>query len=71
MRGSVVRKDTHFESDGMLRGRAEGVSNGLSGERKFRFFEELIEEDDELPHDGGQRDLLGFTGNDETLVKRL
>jgi hypothetical protein len=53
------------------RGRANGVSNGLSGERKFRFFEELIEEDDELPHDGGQRDFLGFSGGDEALVKRL
>ena len=52
-------------------GSANGVSNGLSGERKFRFFEELIEEDDELPHDGGERDFLGFSGGNEALVKRL
>jgi hypothetical protein len=45
------------------------VSNRLSGERKFRIFEELVEKDDEFAHDGGQRDLLGFTGRDKALAK--
>lgn len=52
-------------------GRADGVSNGLSGERKFRFFEELIKEDDELPHHGGEGYFLWLTGGDEALVKHL
>ena len=34
---------------------AKRVSNGLSSERKFRFFEELIQEEDEFSHDGGKR----------------
>jgi hypothetical protein len=38
-----------------------GVSNGLSGEGKSKF-EELVKEDDELPHDSGERDLPEFAG---------
>jgi hypothetical protein len=32
-----------------------GISNGLSGERKFRIFQEVVEEDDEFAHDGSER----------------
>ena len=32
----------------------KGVSNGLSGELKLRIFQEVIEEDDEFAHDGGE-----------------
>ena len=53
----------------MIRWPVNGVSNGLSGELKFRIFEELIEEDNELPHDGGQRHFLGFAGSDQSLIK--
>jgi hypothetical protein len=35
-------------------GESNGVSNGLSGELKLRIFQEVIEEDDEFPHDGGE-----------------
>jgi hypothetical protein len=31
-----------LRAEGVSPSRANGVSNGLSGERKFRFFEELI-----------------------------
>jgi len=52
-------------------GRAEGVSNGLSGEVKMRIFQEVVEEDDEFAHDGGERDFLGFAGGDQPLIKRF
>lgn len=35
----------------------------------MRIFDEVIEEDDELPHDGGEGDFLGLTGGDEALIK--
>ena len=41
------------------------VSNGLSCERKSGFFEQVIEEDDELSHHGGEGYFLGFTGSDQ------
>ena len=41
--------------NGKARQSPQRVSNRLSGERKFRIFEELVEEDDECAHDGGQR----------------
>jgi len=33
---------------------SERVSNGLSGKRKFRVFEEVINEYDQLPHHCGE-----------------
>jgi hypothetical protein len=33
---------------------SEGVSNGLSGKRKFRVFQEVINEYDQLPHHCGE-----------------
>ena len=49
--------------------RSEGVSNGLSGEVKLRIFDEVVEEDDELPHESGERYFFGLTGGDESLIK--
>jgi hypothetical protein len=49
-------------------GALDGVSNGLSGEIKLRI-EEVVEEDDERSHDGGERYFLGLTGGDEALIK--
>ncbi len=49
----------------------KGVSNGLSCERKSGIFEQVIEEDDELSHHGGEGYFLGFTSSDQAGVKRL
>ena len=35
-------------------GKSEGISNGLSGKRKFRVFQEVINEYDQLPHHCGE-----------------
>ena len=40
----------------------DGVSNGLSGEIKMKVFDEVVKEDDELSHDGGEGDFLELTG---------
>jgi hypothetical protein len=45
------------------------VSNGLSGEVKLRIFQEVVEEDNEFAHDCGERESLGLTGSQESLVK--
>ena len=31
----------------------------------------MIQQDDQLPHDGGEGDFAGFAGGDEPVVKRL
>jgi large subunit ribosomal protein L35 len=51
-----------------LDGRAEGVSNSLSCEGKIGIFEQVIEEDDELPHHGREGHFFGFTGGDQPGV---
>ena len=33
--------------------KSDGVSNGLSGKRKVRVFEDVINEHNQLPHDSG------------------
>ena len=37
----------------------------------MRIFQEVVEEDDEFAHDGGERDFLGFAGGDQPLIKRF
>ena len=37
----------------------------------MRIFDEVVEEDDELSHDGGERYFFALTGGDEPLIKRL
>jgi hypothetical protein len=51
--------------------KSKGVSNGLSCERKSGIFEQVIEEDDELSHHGGEGYFLGLTGSDQAGVNRL
>jgi len=52
------------------RDRAEGVSNG-SGGIKLRSFDEVVEEDEELPHESRERYFFGLTGRRRVVDKMI
>ena len=52
-------------------GKANRVSNGLSGDLKFWIFQEAVEEDDEFAHEGDERVFLGLTVQENPIGSGL